>query len=371
MTTSISSAKPLELFRYSDRGVRIAADLLAGSCRLSDKLQRFQATCIEYCVPVTHLPGPLQSYARQTEGTDRWVREVGVAFQNADRLAWTHSLLATLIPSLGLLRFIKDDLKTSKTLLEIRDIARGLHSTDGSTYPGQVRLYGSDTIKQLVGWSPSLTHLKLDPAARLKLSGQTGWSTFKDVLVPARPVGRVLWGLTIVIRGYENWENYKSEGPVKIAVGTIVDSALTIALAAAGAGAGAAVGGFIGGALLGAISGGVAAPVGVAIGGKIGGFVGGYLGARLADKIIETKAHDAVVDAIDRGVRSAVQTGAQLARDAVQTFSETASAAVAEGDKRLAEAANMASGALQNALEEAQNVERLLVPALNPLVALF
>jgi len=371
VTASISSAKPLELFRYSDRGVRIAADLLAESCRLSDKLQRFQATCTEYCVPVTHQPTALQNYAHQVEGADHWVHEVGVAFQNADRLAWTHSLLATLIPSLGLLKFIKDDLKTSKTLLEIRDIARGLHSTDGSTYPGQVRLYGRDTIKQLVGWSPSLTHLKLDPAALLRLSSQTGWSTFKDVLVPARPVGRVLWGLTILIRGYENWERYKDEGPVKVLIGTVVDSAVTIACTAAGAGIGAFLGGLAGGAIAGIISGGAAAPIGVAIGSKIGGFLGGLAGAWVSEKIIETKERDVLVDVLDRSAQPALQAGANAVDSAVRVLSHTANSVATEGSKLLTGAGVAVSQTLPSTHDEARRVEWALGAAVGAIVALF
>jgi murein DD-endopeptidase MepM/ murein hydrolase activator NlpD len=86
MASSVSSAEPLKLFRYSDRVTQIDRELVAEAGRLAGVLHHFEATCTEYRVPVAHLADALRRYAHTTEGADVWVREVGAEFQKADQI---------------------------------------------------------------------------------------------------------------------------------------------------------------------------------------------------------------------------------------------------------------------------------------------
>ncbi|MCG2769561.1 MAG: hypothetical protein L6435_14440, partial [Anaerolineae bacterium] len=94
MTRGTSSAVPEELIRYSLRAVQIDNELVSESHRLSRALDSFERTCRErqFRVHVSHLDDALRSYASETENTDRWVRTVGLGFQEADRRAWIERL---------------------------------------------------------------------------------------------------------------------------------------------------------------------------------------------------------------------------------------------------------------------------------------
>ena len=86
-----SSAEPLKLFRYSDITTSIDHDLLSESWRLAGVLQRFEATCTEYRVPVAALADQLRNHVSGAEDTDVWVRQVGMAFKLADEQALVYS----------------------------------------------------------------------------------------------------------------------------------------------------------------------------------------------------------------------------------------------------------------------------------------
>ena len=350
MVGSVSSSQPQKLIHYSDVAVRIDHELVSDSHRLGSTLQHFEATCTEYRVHVSYLSDEIRNYARRYEGTDRWVRDVGERFEAADRRSWLEiwweQILSVLAPdrvgiSAALLlllgryvdrgvlihpggplyreaglvlkelreggapiyvgltslltgigissldaawKFFKVDYKTAKGLLEIRDIARGLKIAEGSTYPGQIKFYGSHELMEMIGWSPNLRHMSGGLANLWKLSRQTGWST----LHPTDMLGWGFLGITVIERGIANWHEYKDEGLGKVAIGTAVDSALTIGLTAVGATAGAFAGGLIGG------------PVGVAYGGKIGGVVGNLAGHWVAKTDFYKEQKGKLVDAIAR-----------------------------------------------------------------------
>ncbi len=89
MSSLTSAAEWPKLFRYSDRSLQIDRELVAEASRLASALHHFEATCTEYRVSVSHLAGDIQGYARGAEGTDVWVRKVGVEFQRADQIGWT------------------------------------------------------------------------------------------------------------------------------------------------------------------------------------------------------------------------------------------------------------------------------------------
>jgi len=87
MSSSISSAEWPKLYRYSDRALQIDRELAGEGSRIAGVLRNFEASCTEYRVAVSHLAGEIQGYASRAEGTDVWVRQVGVEFQRADRSA--------------------------------------------------------------------------------------------------------------------------------------------------------------------------------------------------------------------------------------------------------------------------------------------
>jgi len=96
-----SSAKPQELFRYSDRAVQIDRDLLSESYQLAPVLDHFEASCREYAVQVSHLDDELRGYAREAEQVDFWVRQVGKDFEEADRVrGWWTDLPTDLLKAL-------------------------------------------------------------------------------------------------------------------------------------------------------------------------------------------------------------------------------------------------------------------------------
>lgn len=135
MTASTSSAKPRDLFHYADIATRIDADLRSEASRLLPKLQRFEATCTEYRVPVSHLPGHIQSYADQANGIDRWVRQVGVDFLEADILygAW----IAIGKSGKGFLDIVKDlAASRGKFRMDLLTIGRLLNRIGGRGHVG-------------------------------------------------------------------------------------------------------------------------------------------------------------------------------------------------------------------------------------------
>ena len=99
MARSVSSARPQELVRYSDRAVQIDHELSSESHRLGSTLDRFERTCTEgaFRVRVGYLDDSLRAYTRDAESRDAWVRTVGLAFQNADTYSWIGRILDAVI----------------------------------------------------------------------------------------------------------------------------------------------------------------------------------------------------------------------------------------------------------------------------------
>jgi len=96
-----SSAAPIKLFRYSDITTGIDHDLISESWRLAGVLQRFEATCTEYRVPVADLADQLRNHVRGAEDTDVWVRQVGMAFKLADEQALLFAQIGQIAAKYG------------------------------------------------------------------------------------------------------------------------------------------------------------------------------------------------------------------------------------------------------------------------------
>lgn len=84
MSPGTSSAEPDRLFNYATIGAELNQSLSDEARRMAGPLSHFEATCREYRVPVSHLPGGLTGFAGRVGQTDVWVRDVGVAFLKAD-----------------------------------------------------------------------------------------------------------------------------------------------------------------------------------------------------------------------------------------------------------------------------------------------
>lgn len=87
MNYAISSAQPVQLYRYADVARRIDRELAAESGSLGACLRHFEATCREpgYSIGVSYLADALRAYAYAAEPVDQWVHTVGRGFERADR----------------------------------------------------------------------------------------------------------------------------------------------------------------------------------------------------------------------------------------------------------------------------------------------
>ena len=108
MTTSISSAEPKKLLRYSSIASQINEDLISAAYRLARQLQHFESTCNEpgFRLTVCHYSDVLGGYGVSNSETDNWVRQIARGFQLADRLMfrWTPFPIypANLLPVLSI-----------------------------------------------------------------------------------------------------------------------------------------------------------------------------------------------------------------------------------------------------------------------------
>ncbi len=168
-----------------------------------------------------------------------------------------------------------DDVQDAVEILASVVVAPGL--TKGYTYFGQTIVHGDSELKDLAGLSKNLTHIK---ASHIPSHMRT--QAFKGELSRS---SILLEGIREVA---ENWDEFKGDTS-KVAIATVIETALGVSCTALGAGAGAWAGAAAGGAILGAVSGGALAPVGAVIGGKIGGVVGGWAGGKFAEWVEDWK----------------------------------------------------------------------------------
>lgn len=197
---------------------------------------------------------------------------------------------------------IKNGFKLLKGLYDGFKIAKGLQFLAGSTYANQLRVLGTQAIKQLGGLSTHLTHFAYNPGAFVRglassnltqsLVGVGG----KGIMGRLPLIGNVIG---VGMSGYSNWQTYQGQhnAVIKTATGTVMDSAVKIGLTAAGTYGGALAGGAIGTA----IGGPIGAVVGAKIGGVIGGIAGSYVGDFVANSEIYKGAKDAVVNFVSDG----------------------------------------------------------------------
>ncbi len=87
MPGTVSSARPDELFSFSDWAQALDRELGGEGQRASGAVEHFFATCREYAVHVTP-PGLLCTLAGEAQLVDGWVRRVGEAFRLADWAWW-------------------------------------------------------------------------------------------------------------------------------------------------------------------------------------------------------------------------------------------------------------------------------------------
>lgn len=392
MAESTSSAEPRELFAYSAVGRRINSELNSEACRLADALQHFQATCREFAVPVGHLPGEISSYTGQADGVDAWTRQVGMAFEAADRLAWLQQIYrqAALPLAAGATayfgfwnrffhlplneqwEFWEHDYDFSRMLLESRDLLRGLRSAPGTTYNGQVKISGSSELKELAGWSRNLTHMRWDLGGTLRLSLRSGlnegWHTFRDAINPTDSYGRFIWVASAVVAVHDNVQKHRHENASKVAIGTVTDTLINAVCAAGGAGFGAAAGGVIGGVIVGGLTGGVGGPLGVAIGAKIGGMAGAWAGGKLAEEIGKTKQEQEFVDTLDRAAPAPVHSVLTAMGNLEIWGNDTAEAGLNAAGKWIG---GTAGSAFRSTVDATAHAEHALTTAAIPLTTLF
>lgn len=213
---------------------------------------------------------------------DMWISGTGDLFNSIQhKLAWLadHSKWAEL--GLGLYGF------------------SGLHFVLGSSYSGQVLVYGSRWSKDLAGVSGHLTHLQ-GSGMSTHLLRQAGQVTKIDAAFAF---------LQIIPQWMDNYHEY-GDDPTKFAVANFVDT-----LAVAGVGLGAMyVGGAVG-AKAGAVVGfAVGGPAGAAAGAVVGGIAGKFAASWMAEKWITEPflESDLRHDIIDQGTELVKDAGSAM-----------------------------------------------------------
>jgi len=376
MTLTTSSAEPLKLLRYSDTMVLVDDALGAEANRLRGALEHFEATCREpaFHLRVSHVADYLVQYAQQARGIDLWVRDVGVGFQLADSGGmygpivgapmslllvsaggatveipeeaedeiknwlqenqgkyssfeeWKQAIIVRF-PYLALVDLTADQWhrifdygdQAWETMDDALLIYRTLKVRPGFYYPGQKILSGGESIREVIGWSKNLNHLKLPDAGQFaevitsrnvwRLVGKSGLHEIKGAVIPAT---KAAWWLAIaglVINGFENWGEYHDEGGSKVVSGTVADTAVDLKYIALGTGIGVVIGGVVGG-VIGVFVGPVGAAAGIAVGAKIGGFVGSIAGSFYASYRKESSDEDEnLTDEVDERLPDFVDKG--------------------------------------------------------------
>jgi len=241
-----SSAEPFKLFRYSEITTSIDHDLLSESWRLAGVLQRFEATCTEYRVPVADLADQLRNHVSGAEDTDVWVRQVGMAFKLADEQALVYSRSAG-VASWG----ITGQLASRGDVLI--DIAEGawdwyklITKVTGVLVvtaamrvgpDGMVSFKVADLLKKAPDWSDFLKALHVTPGTF------RGWADVAERLpkihleaLPSHIVKQWLLKGALIDIGVHGLINLARYGwTSKFASATVVDAIIIVAATAAGA----------------------------------------------------------------------------------------------------------------------------------------
>jgi hypothetical protein len=390
MSLYISSAEPRILIDYSNAMVSLDQLLGVEANHLRTALQRFESTCREsaFQMRVSHIADQLTHYSTWAQGVDAWVRDVGVNFQLADMggvyspvaegsatlftvaagepaeiseaqaaaiaewWAATEGKYATaeerrqafsvrfssLAVGMGLtlpastwhLIFDKlhGGLATSRDVSFIRNTLR-VYS--GTTYDGQKILKGGSAVKELIGWSQKLTHIKLPDAYQVgkilhspQVGSLVGQSALKEAWSSIKPAGRVggiLLAIGAVLSIGENWgQYYATDGFSKVASGTLVDLGIDASCTVVGAGIGAVL---FGGA--GFVLGG---PVGAAAGAKIGGYLGSIAGSWYANEVKKSDLDEQLTNDIDNRLADKVDQGLDRIGEGIAGVGEQVGASV-------------------------------------------
>ena len=185
----------------------------------------------------------------------------------------------------------------------------------GTTYGGQVLVYGPKWLKDLAGVSKNLTHIKATNMA----------SHVINIPVVVNSLIAVAQGTVAVAKTWTtNWDEYTSFNDTSKHISAMtVDAGLALLPVATETLGG--IGGTIGGAKLGAIVGtliggpGLGTAAGAIIGGAVGGFagdwIGGHIGNWAKDGIISTGGRDWAVNSFDEHVAQPVADGIAYAAD--------------------------------------------------------
>ncbi len=167
-----------------------------------------------------------------------------------------------------------------QTVLSVPLVA--LMMKQGTTYAGQVKVYGPQWAKEWAGLSSHLTHIKAT-----NLPTHMAKQAFR-----VAPVDVLLEGASEID---ENWKEYKGnprKAVIGIAVDTVIGAGLTTAFAAGGTYIGAAIGQAL-----------IPIPgAGALIGGTVGRIAGNWLGGWLSEKVENIRIGDQELDqwAVDR-----------------------------------------------------------------------
>src|SRR4051794_32932896 len=82
----VISANPQDLLHYAEASSRLDERLQSEANNVSRVLEQFNSCCTEIQAGVdVHLAADLLDLVRSAEEQNRWVREVGINFENADR----------------------------------------------------------------------------------------------------------------------------------------------------------------------------------------------------------------------------------------------------------------------------------------------
>lgn len=218
-------------------------------------------------------------------------------------------LLEFLRANKELLGDIKDDAKLLKKIKDLYDLNKGISAAlalsfiTGSTYAGQLKVYGEEALKKLAGLSPNLTHI-----AKANLPGHIANQAAK---------GAILGGVLGVAGAWiGDFEKYGDQGAAKLGSAMVIDGALAVA---------ATVGASYAGAYAGAVIGQILIPipgVGAAIGGLVGKVAAGWIAGGLVDAFKNTQLHETIVNGLANGVTSVVHGAEQLFDSTVKAIQD-------------------------------------------------
>jgi uncharacterized protein YukE/outer membrane lipoprotein SlyB len=167
--------------------------------------------------------------------------------------------------------------KSYNSLKTVYGFATGkLDLVRGTSYPGQVKVYGSMGYHKSADLAPGLRHI-----SGIKVRAHIAKEASSKAALLTFAVGGA-------VNAVENWHDYKDEGMTKVVTATVLDTALDTALTAGGTYGGAMMLGWLGLTIGG--------PVGAAIGAKIGGSLGGMAGNWASQQIKKTDAWENIID---------------------------------------------------------------------------